>query len=273
MENLFAKVATANDLVLSVTSLRHVAVVGLAAILIACGGGGDGGATSNTNTSTGSPSTTSPSVVSSGPITGFGSVILNGVRFDDSSARITLDDSDSATVASMKLGMIVELEGSKDVSGLTGTATGITSHSFVQGPISAINLVNSQLTVLGVVVTVTPGTVFDGTTGLGTLTVDNVVEVHGFPDGSGGVKATRIEKKTTNEVRLIGTIQNMTATTFTVTGNTVRFLPANIVDPSSAPLVNGMLVRIKGTLRSDRTTIDVSSVRTVKLAPITREGL
>ena len=49
-----------------------------AVVLTGCGGGGSGDSAS--------PATRTS--FAAGPITGFGSIIVNGVRFDDSSAKI-----------------------------------------------------------------------------------------------------------------------------------------------------------------------------------------
>jgi hypothetical protein len=241
-------------------------VAALAAFLVACGGGGGGGGIA----AVGSGGT---GAVFSGTISGFGSVIVNNVRIDDSTATVTLDDDSIARSLDLKLGMVVEIEGQKDDSGTTGKATSISGYSQVQGPVSAINLAGNQLTVLGVVVTVTPATTFDGAgvTGLGSLAANNIVEIYGIRDASGGVKATRIERKTaTTEVRLVGTVQNSSATTFTLNGITVQYLPANLVNLQNG-ISNGSVVRVKGTL-SAPTTIVASKVRAISLTPAIKEG-
>ncbi|MDH5540523.1 MAG: hypothetical protein OEY03_14070, partial [Rhizobacter sp.] len=67
------------------TALRFTTLIGAALVLVACGGGG----------SSAPPAGASASSFTAGPITGFGSVIVNGVRFDDSSASISDDDGNS----------------------------------------------------------------------------------------------------------------------------------------------------------------------------------
>jgi hypothetical protein len=244
------------------TSHLWLVVAVLASLLIACGGGGDGGSTSAGVGSGGTGASFS------GPITGFGSIIVNGVRLDDSSATITLDDDSSARDQDLKLGMVIQADGERDAGGTTGKATSITARSFVQGPIAAIDAVNKQLTVLGVTVTVTPGTVFDGSTGLDALGADDTVEIHGIASGPRTLKATRIEKKTgTGEVRLTGTLQSTSAGTYAINDIPVQFLPAL---PSG--VASGMLVRIKGTLNNNGSGIVAGNVQRVTLTPQTSEG-
>src|SRR5438270_5292928 len=73
-----------------------------ALLLSGCGGGGDAG--------TSTPAAASRSFAA-GTITGFGSVIVNGVRFDDSKAKVSDDDGNAAASGALKLGMRVEIEG------------------------------------------------------------------------------------------------------------------------------------------------------------------
>lgn len=216
---------------------------GLAAILVACGGGGGGGSNSSASTS----------VTYSGAITGFGSVIVNGTRFDDRSANVTMDDDNSkASPNDLRLGMTVEITGDRNVGGATGRATHIRSHSYAHGPVASVDSTNGQLTVLGLLVFVTPTTVFDGAPGLAALATNDFIEVYGLPDQAGNLRATRIEKKSSpGEVRLVGIAQNAdpNADTFTLYGNTIAYQDARL-DTISGDVTNGMLVRIRGTLQA-----------------------
>ncbi|CAG9240609.1 conserved hypothetical protein [Paraburkholderia caribensis] len=242
---------------------------GLTAVLVACGGGGGG------SSSTATPAAAATATTFSGPITGFGSVFVNGVRIDDNSATITLDDDNGGgRDADLKLGMVVDIQGEHDNGAQTGRATSISSHSFVQGPISAINVAGNQLTVLGVAVTVVPGTAFGGTnvTSLASLGLNDTVEIHGLPDATGSkVTATRIERiPSTNEVRLIGTAQSATTGQFVLNGMAVQYTAASLVNLPNG-VTNGMTVRVKGNL-SGASTIVASRIRQVSLVPALAEG-
>ena len=65
--------------------------ISLSAMLSGCSGGGGGGSSTPPAT-TSTPATTTPAVVSSGAITQFGSVILNGIEFDTTQADIRVED-------------------------------------------------------------------------------------------------------------------------------------------------------------------------------------
>lgn len=153
--------------------------LGLAMLLSACGGGvGTGG--------TGS--------YAYGPITGFGSIIVNGVRYDDASARVEDDSGTGRSREALKLGMTVSIE-SGEVSGGTATATAVRFGSLLAGPVTAVDTAGNSMQVLGQTVQLRSTTVWDDSLGtLAALTVGRVVEVHGFVDAANqSVVATRVE--------------------------------------------------------------------------------
>jgi hypothetical protein len=269
------------------------AAIGSAAILIACGGGSGGTVVAGGSGSSGGSGGTG--AVAGGSITGFGSIILNGVRFDDGTAGITLDDDKNSTDADLRLGMTVDIEGDVAADGTTGNAISIAGRSFVQGPISTINTATNQITVLGVTVTLTPRTVYDGAgvTGLNTLAVNDDVEIYGLPNGAQALKATRIERITNQnqtgqnqtgqnqtgqnqtgsgitEVRLTGTVQNVTSSRFKINDITVQYRSAGLVNLPNG-VVAGMVVRVKGSLSSNPSGIVASNVRQVSFVPAIKE--
>lgn len=221
-------------------------LLGAAALVAGCGGGGGGDSASVGSGGTGG--------AFSGPISGFGSVIVNGIRFDDSAATVTIDD-DGGPASALKLGMMVEIEGSKNDDGIRGTANAIHAGSQVKGPISAKT--GTTLTVLGMTVIVNANTAFEDVAGFANLNVNDVVEVHAINNGQCTLLATRIEKEssatpgTPIDVRITGTIKGITATSFTLdnactTSPTVNVLAATRIDNLS--LLDGTLVRVKGTI-------------------------
>lgn len=163
---------------------RRAALVAMAALalLLGCGGVGSGG--------TGS--------FASGPITGFGSIVVGGVHFDESSATIDNDDGSARSAAALQLGMVVEVY-SGEVVNAEAQASQVRVVSALIGRVDAVDAVAGRLTVNGLVVRVHAGTVFDASLGggLASVAVGNVVEVWGPVDGvSGEVSASRIEPRT-----------------------------------------------------------------------------
>lgn len=183
-----------------------VTLVAALFVLSACGGGGgDSPATGST-----AMPTSTASVYAAGPITGFGSVIVNGVRFDDSAASISDDDGNQLTESQLRLGMQVECEGGPGSDDTHGVAHAIRVHAALLGPVSAVDTTAGTLTVLGQTVTVDAQTAFDNAlaAGLASVARGAVVQVHGqFDATSQSVLATGIELATgANHYRIRGTI-------------------------------------------------------------------
>ena len=120
-------------------------LAGLSLLLVACGGGlGTGG--------TGS--------FASGPITGFGSVIVNDIVFDDSGAAVEDGDGGAHTRAELRLGMTVEVDG-EALQSRSARAKNIRYDSALLGPIDAVDVPAGRFLLLGQTVIVDANTFFD----------------------------------------------------------------------------------------------------------------
>lgn len=223
------------------TLLAAAAASSASAMLAACGGGGSDEPDSPTATA---------SSFTDGVIAGFGSVIVGGVRFDDSRAVVHTEDGAARAAGTLRLGMTVEIDGSRiDRAAGTAQALRIRLNTEVRGPVEAVDTTAGTATVLGQTVLVTPSTLFDETLagGLAALTVGAVVEVYGILDpDQARIVATRIESEAgATAYKLRGRIANLdtTARTFTINGALVNYasVPAGQVPPG---LAAGQLVRV-----------------------------
>ncbi len=223
-------------------TFKHWLGAAIAAVLLsACGGGGD-------------QTTAAPSAVAwaEGPITGLGSIIVNGVRYDDSQARVERDDDNSVQSSNqLKLGMMVELQSSRpDDSTNRASASVIRFGSEIVGPIASVNAAASTLVVLGQTIEIKSNTVFDDslTGGFAGLTSGQVVEIHALLDGTtGNYVATRIEDKVGATVfRLRGLVSNLdtTAKTFSIGSAVISYANVAAADVPSN-LANGNRVRVQ----------------------------
>ena len=98
--------------------------------------------------------------VAVGPITTFGSIVVNGVRYETNSSTFTINDT-AGTQDDLKVGHIVSVSGTIDSNGTTGSATQVTFDDSVKGPVESIDLVSNRLVVLGQTVIISPDTSFD----------------------------------------------------------------------------------------------------------------
>ena len=216
-------------------------VLGSALLMAGCGGGGGGSpAGGGTVGAAGSSA--------SGAITGFGSIIVGGVRFDDSAASILDDDGGSLKSGDLKLGIVVRIKGGKktdDGTSIRANADSIEVHSELQGPVDSVT--PTSIVVLGQTVKISATTFFEDGITAATLVAGTIVEVHGFVDpATNTLTATRIERKPNAKVfKLQGTISalNTATKTFTIGTLTISYLTA--VLPSSLTLANGSVVRVR----------------------------
>ncbi len=206
-----------------------------AGIVIACGGGGGGsGATAG-------------SALSAGPITGFGSVIVNGVRFNDDTASVTDDDGVDMR-NKLKLGMFATVKGSQD-DGISGTASSVVVGGELQGPIEGTpNAGSKTFVVLGQTVEVTGSTIFDESlsNGFASLATTPIVEVHGVLNPvTNRLQATFIEKKTNpSSFKIQGLVKTLNAGSKTFSIGTIRINYSTATDVRVA-LANDVLVRVR----------------------------
>jgi hypothetical protein len=221
---------------------------GALAVLVACGGG-----------STGSmPHTGSQSVVTSGTITAFGSVFVNGVRYDVSRATLKKNDNVVAQ-AGLAVGEVARVSGRQDIRTAQGDADSVDVEDSVVGPIKTIDLAGNQLTVLGQTISVTADTSFGQgiTADLKGLMTGDTIEVSGLQGTGGVIMATRISRADSNEpLQVLGTVGTVEPSTHILTINALKvdFSGASPTGFASGQPAPGDLVIARGTVFDDANT-------------------
>ena len=232
---------------LSAISIAIAGIIGLSG----CGGGGGGGDSSSTGSS---------SVTTSGVITGFGSVFVDGVEFETSNSSFSLDDGEDAPEIedSLEVGMVVTVTGTVNPDGVTGTATHIEYDDELEGIIISSNIDadgTGTMDVMGQNVIVDATTIFEsddpGITGMEQLAAGNVVEVSGYSSGAGDIFATRVELERTTHtsgevIEVKGLVSMLTATTFEIGSLVVDYSGAVLEVPGSM-LADQLYVEVKST--------------------------
>ncbi len=164
--------------------------------LSACGGGASGDS-SETQAGVSSGGTGS---FSDGPVSSFGSIVVNGIHFEQSQARVLDAEGQVLSPSDIKLGMVVALSGSPVKR--VGTrdqadANEIRIEKALVGSVDSLG--TDSLVVMGQTVTVSSQqTHYDAAlpNGLSDLSVKDVVTVYGFHDARRNVyMATRIERQ------------------------------------------------------------------------------
>jgi len=226
----------------------HLVAIAALLTLTACGGGGS----SDTNTGgiDGRGSPTDVAVVSQGSVTGFGSVIVNGVRYETNSASFDIDGV-SGSQDDLAVGDVVVVSGTISDDGTTGTAMTVTFDDVVEGPVTAIDTAASNVTVLGQTVLLSADTSFDNNispASIDGISVGDIVEVSGFRLADATVSATRIEAKPAGgEFEVTGVAGNVSGMSFTIADLTVDFSSAMLNDFPGGTVQDGQTAEAKGT--------------------------
>ena len=207
-----------------------VALLAATALAVGCGGG-------SSDSGVGAGGTGSPLSFSQGPITGFGSIIVNGVHFDDSGASVVDDDGNAlSNTQSLRLGTVVDVQGGVVTDDATA-ATAIHVHVDLVGPVTgAYDAGTGRLAVLGQAVRVVSVTALDGFSGgAAAIPVGSVVAVSSLYDKATGVYvATRIDPApgaVRFAIRGAPTAVDTTAHAFTI--GTAVFSYGSLVPPAS----------------------------------------
>jgi len=203
--------------------------------------------------------------ISSGSVTGFGSVFVNGVEFETGASTFDVEDV-NGTQQDLRIGMIVQVEGTINSDGVTGTSTHIQYSDELEGPVS--DVVTSAdfktLTVLGKTVIVSnTDTAFEGLT-YASVALGNVIEVSGFYDELGHLQASYVELKSSTfdagtVFEIKGVISNLSGTDFVVQSVNINAASANLSDLPNG-FENDLLVEVKGTYNSGTNTITAIEV-------------
>ncbi len=221
-------------------NFRNLQRWGAAALILmatACGGGGGSDSTSNN----GDGGIGGTGVVFGG-ITGFGSVIVNGIAYNSDNATIRLDDQ-VVTQDQLRVGMVIRLDGSISDQ----TAAVITVDESIKGRVEQV-LDANRMIVMGQTVQIDGQTQFED--GAVPAAGDNV-HVHGLIVADGTIAASFIERKAelgAPPFAVKGFVKNHdeVAQTFVIGTLTVQYAGA-VVNDMPAGNWNGQVVQVKGS--------------------------
>lgn len=228
------------------STLRIAVATAAALTLTACGGGSSEAPAPAATGSSPQP------VIAVGPITNFGSVVVNGVRYNTDNAVFTVSGQ-PGTQADLSVGHIVSVKGTIDDDGANGSATEVWFDESVEGPVDAIDLDAGTLVVLGQTVIVTADTSFDddfNPESLEGVAEGDIVEVSGQFDADGNIVASRIEREDDmdDEFEVYGFVEALdtAAMTFRINALVVDYGSASLDDFPGGEPAEGDFVEVKG---------------------------
>ena len=204
----------------------------LIGLLLGCGGVGQDG--------TGA----APESQSTGVINGFGSVIVNGIRLDVTGAQISVDGTPGATQADLRVGMVVSVTGSLNADGSSGTARLLAYESLLRGTVDE-EPGTLSLRVLGQRVQIDPTTVFAGASGTGELRRGDRLQVSGFRNPDGSLRATWVQRESgSGSLQFTGFVSAVAGNTLTMAGLGIDISRATQAGFGGVPPSPGQLLRV-----------------------------
>lgn len=224
---------------------RQLFILSVSVLVSGCLSGGGSGGSDGGGGQTAGISGTGDSV---GTVNGFGSVIVNGVRFDTSDADVFIDGIQGSQ-DDLEIGMVVIVNG--DIEGeFDGTARRIDFDHTLQGPVEAVDQETGEITAVGLTIQTDKSTVFLNTS-LANIVNGEVILVSGYHAPNGVINASYIQELTgapQTQVDAEGFVQALNAPgrRFQIGNLQVEYSTA-VINEENAVLAEGALVEVVGT--------------------------
>ncbi|WP_105168871.1 DUF5666 domain-containing protein [Pseudoalteromonas sp. T1lg23B] len=204
-------------------------------------------------------------VISQGIVSNFGSIYVNGVRYDTSGTDFKDEDGEPSSEDDFEVGMLVTVVGRSDADGEHAQAEEVYFELKAKGPAEAISLTDSTLQVLGFVFLIDESTEFENTT-LETLQVDDFVKVSAIQNDQQQLVATHIELDnvdTTLKVAGVVSLLDEQSSTFSLD---------NLVIDYSAAEIEGVLANDEHVVVYSETTANDGVLLASQVKVIERES-
>lgn len=232
--------------------------------LAACGGGGG-----DTTVAGGGGGVvgTGKQVTVTGQVTGFGSIIVNGIEFTKSTSAgvsaspilLAFDNLATSDETRLRPGMVVSLSGTYDPAIATGSYTQVVFSPELRGLLDngSVNAGAGTFSVFGRQIQVDVGTVFEGIADIAGLQAHQAegleLEISGYLNSGAVLQATRVAVKSSGggagRVQLKGVVNSWNGTSFAIGSATVPIAGATFVGMTAADLgTAGLVVEVRGTL-------------------------
>lgn len=186
---------------------------------------------------------------STGIITGFGSIYINGVKFETGQASVTAGGA-AVDESALEVGMVITVKGNIGANGEGATATEVSYQASAQGPVSTINLAEQSFVLLGQTYFIDEFTEFEGIE-FDAIQVGSWLEVSAIENSEDNYVASRIELVSDSQtLSLVGTVSqlNTEAMTFKI--------GEQLVDYSEAELDGELVDSVDVKVESDQALVD-----------------
>jgi hypothetical protein len=170
------------------------------AALTGCGGG------AGSNLAGALPGTGGTGIGVQGPITGFGSVIVNSTKFDDTAASVYLDGVRLSS-SDLRVGMVASIDGTVEASGTLGSASRIDVWSIARGLVTQSDTTGANFSMVGMRFTTDVATSFEGLANLASIAVGTPLAVWGVQTSADALfwRATRVKFLSPSPTSIVST--------------------------------------------------------------------
>ena len=222
-------------------------------LMISCSGGGGSGYAGGGIDGTG--------IMSAGVVSAFGSIVVNGTDFDTSKAEVIINGvlvgvGDEFVEDNLRIGMVVTVEG-RVFQDESAVADRVLYGANVVGPVESVSSIDpttKEIVILGQTVFVNVITKYkpDGFD-FDSIALNDVVEVSGYLDDNGAIRATYLEMigdiTTILDYEVTGFVENLSPLlkTFTINGLTVNYSLIENSLPEGIP-ADALFVEVEGRL-------------------------
>jgi hypothetical protein len=182
--------------------------------------------------------------------------VVNGIPYDVSRAKVTVDGA-ASNPSALRQGQVITVQGTVSADGSTATANEISVVNNVRGAVTAVDTAAATVTVLGQTVR------FSDRATLASLSPGTEVVASGYTSAEGELIASRLDAEpsgSVSQVRGLVTDFDPTADSFQINGLAVDYSNARI----SGPLAADTWVTVQGTAVGDgfallATRVDVAA--------------
>lgn len=160
--------------------------------------------------------------ISLGPILAFGSVVVNGVKYETDTAQFVVNGDDMAEQDDLRLGMIVTVVGETNDDNISGTAEAVSYEPNLIGPVTTAP-VGDTFRAMKQTVIVDARTQYDNVPGndVSGLNEGDIVEVSGHVDVNGTIYATFVGASNASQYEITGFVTDRAAGSFAIGDLTV----------------------------------------------------
>lgn len=189
-----------------------------------------------------------------GTVDGFGSIIVNGIKYETSKAQVIINGQ-SVMEDNLRAGYRVRIIGSIDDKTKVATADKIEFVPDLVGSIAAIDLAAQQITVLDQTVQISNRTLFAASISpddLRGLSVGDRVQISGILAQNKWI-ALRVDLSSDLD-QMSGVISNINTAnqTFNLNGISVNYAAASLIDIDGNQLANNLKVSVRGQFNGDQ---------------------